>query len=44
MSAWQIAVGVFLIVLSLTYFGVVVPHLLLGVVAMLAGVLVIVGK
>ena len=42
-TATGILVGIFLILLALTQFGVAVPGILIGIVGIMAGVLVIAG-
>lgn len=43
-SGWQITLGIFLILYSLPALGVAIPPLLLSVVALVAGVLVLVAR
>lgn len=44
MTAWQVALGVYLILVAVAHLGVMIPGILMAIAALLAGMLVIVGK
>jgi len=43
MNIGNLVLGIFLILLALVYFGVPIPALVLGIGAMIAGILILVG-
>jgi hypothetical protein len=44
MSLWQIVLGVFLILFALSLLGLAMPNLVLGIVALIAGIAVFAGR